>query len=127
MSAFVLDAGALVAVDRDDRDMIARLRVAEERGIPLVTHALIVAQVWRDARGRQARLGRLLDAVDVRPLDEAIGRDAGILLGKSGLEDPIDAAVVLIARHGDRVLTSDVDDISRLAGAARRKVVVVGC
>ena len=31
MSALVLDAGALVAVDRDDRAMIARLRAAQQQ------------------------------------------------------------------------------------------------
>ena len=127
MSALVLDAGALIAVDRDDRAMIARLRVAEQHGIGLVTHALVVAQVWRDGRGRQARLGRFLDAVDVRALDQAIGREAGVLLGKCKLEDPIDAAVVLVSRPGDRILTSDTDDLGRLARAAKRGVLVLGC
>jgi hypothetical protein len=37
-----------VAIDRDDRAMIARLRVAQERGIELRTHPMVVAQVWRD-------------------------------------------------------------------------------
>ena len=32
MTALVLDAGALVAVERDDRAMMARLRVAEPVG-----------------------------------------------------------------------------------------------
>ena len=65
MSALVLDAAALVAIDRDDRAMIARLRVAQERGIELRTHPMVVAQVWQDRQGRQANLARLLRAVDV--------------------------------------------------------------
>jgi hypothetical protein len=32
MSALVLDAGSLVAVDRSDRAMLARLRAAERKG-----------------------------------------------------------------------------------------------
>ena len=48
MSALVLDAGALVAIDRDDRSMIARLRVAQQRRVALHTNAMVVAQVWRD-------------------------------------------------------------------------------
>jgi hypothetical protein len=66
VSALVLDAGALMAIDRDDRSMIARLRVAQQRGIELRTNAMVVAQVWRDRQGRQANLTRLLRAVDVR-------------------------------------------------------------
>ncbi len=69
MSALVLDAGTLVAVDRDDRSMIARLRVAQQRGLELRTNAMAVAQVWRDRHGRQANLARLLGAVDVRAID----------------------------------------------------------
>ena len=66
----MLDAGAFVAVDRSDRSMIARLRVAQQHGIELRTSAIVIAQVWRDPEGRQAGLARLLRAVDVRPIDE---------------------------------------------------------
>lgn len=58
MSALVLDAGALIAVDRDDRAMLARLRAAERHGLELRTNAMVVAQVWRDSQGRQAGLAR---------------------------------------------------------------------
>ena len=58
MSALVLDAGALVAIDRDDRPMIARLRVAQERGVELRTNAMVVAQVWRDKQGRRRLIWR---------------------------------------------------------------------
>jgi hypothetical protein len=50
MSALVLDAGALVAVDRDDRAMMARLRVAQQHGVELRSHSMVIAQVWRDPR-----------------------------------------------------------------------------
>jgi len=49
------------------------------------------------------------------------------LLGKAATSDPIDAAVVLIARDGDAIVTSDPDDIRHLASVARRVVVVVAC
>lgn len=127
MSALVLDAGALVAIDRDDRAMIARLRVAQERGIELRTHPMVVAQVWRDRQGRQADLARLLRAVDVRAIDHQDGRQAGVLLGQAGTADPIDACVVLLAEPGDRILTSDPDDLTRLAAAAANRAVVISC
>lgn len=87
MSAVVLDAGALVAIARDDRAMIARLRVAQRRGAELRSNAMVVAQVWRDRQGRQANLARLLRAVDVRAVDHHDGRQAGVLLGLAGLAD----------------------------------------
>lgn len=127
MSSLVLDAGALVAVDRDDREMIAALRSAREHGLDLVTTAIVVGQVWRSPVGRQARLARFLRAVDVRTVDLALGQEAGVLLGKSGTRDPIDATVVLVSRDGDRILTSDPGDIAALAQVAGRRVAVVPC
>lgn len=38
------------------------------------------------------------------------------------MSDPVDAAVVLLAESGDRIATSDPDDIRRLADAAARLV-----
>jgi hypothetical protein len=127
VSALVLDAGALVAVDRDDRAMLARLRVAAEHGFELRTNAMVVAQVWRDRHGRQAQLAQLLRAVDIRAVDHQDGRDAGVLQAAAGTADPIDATVVLLAQAGDRILTSDPDDISRLAAAAANGSIVVAC
>ncbi|HEV8562604.1 MAG TPA: hypothetical protein VGR06_40320 [Actinophytocola sp.] len=127
MSALVLDAGAFVAVDRGDRAMIARLRAAQRHAVDLRTNAMVVSQVWRDPYGRQAQLAILLRAVDVQPVDQQIGRDAGVLLGRAGMRDSIDATVVLMANTGDRVITSDPQDIAALAHAADRKVLVVSC
>jgi hypothetical protein len=127
VSALVLDEGALVAIDRDDRSMIARLRVAQQRGTELRTNAMVVAQVWRDQKGRQASLARLLRAVDVRAIEHQDGRRAGVLLGLAGTADPIDACVVLLAGPGDRILTSDPDDLTRLAAAAANRAVIITC
>jgi hypothetical protein len=127
VSALVLDAGALVAVDRDDRAMIARLRVAQQHGVELRSNAMVVAQVWRDRQGRQVHLARLLRAVDVRAVDHQDGREAGALLGVTGTADPIDATVVLLASPGDRILTSDPDDLARLAVAAANRAVIIAC
>ena len=121
MSALVLDAGALVAADRDDRAMIARLRVAEKAGLELRSNAMVVAQVWRDRLGRQVNLARLLRAVDVRAVRHEDGRAAGVLLAAAGTADAIDATVVLLAAPGDRIVTSDPDDLTRLAAAAANR------
>lgn len=127
MSALILDAGALVAVDRDDRAMVARLRAAQQHGLELRTNAMVVAQVWRDRQGRQVNLARLLQAVDVRAVSQRDGRDAGILQATAGTSDAIDATVVLLASAGDRILTSDPADIGRLAAAADSRAVIVTC
>lgn len=127
MSALVLDAGAFVAVERDDPELIARLRVAQRHGLQLRSNAMIVAQVWRDGQGRQARLARLLRSVDVHAVDQEVGRSAGVLVGQAGTRDPIDATLVLLTRPGDRVLTSDPEDIALLVNAAGRAVAVVPC
>ena len=127
MSVLILDAGALVAVDRDDRAMLARLRASQRHGIELRTNAMVVAQVWRDRRGRQVNLARLLQAVDVRAISQRDGREAGVLQEAARTSDAIDATVVLLASPGDRILTSDLGDISRLAEAAGNRALVVPC
>jgi len=127
VSALILDAGALVAVDRDDRAMIARLRASQQHGLELRTNAMVVAQVWRDRHGRQVNLARLLRAVDVRAVSQQDGRDAGVLQAAAGTADAIDATVVLLAAPGDRILTGDPGDIAVLAAAAETRAVVVPC
>lgn len=127
MSSVILDAGALLAVDRGDRAMIARLQVAQRAGLELRSNAMVVAQVWRDRRGRQVSLARLLRAVDVRAVNPGDGRDAGSLLADAGTADAIDATVVLLAAPGDRILTSDPRDLTRLVEAAGNRAVIVAC
>jgi hypothetical protein len=127
VSALVLDAGAFVAVDRSDRATLARLRVAQRSGLELRSTGAVVAEVWRDPKGRQANLARLLKSVDVRAVDERLGREAGVLLHRAGVNDPVDATVVATASTGDRILTSDPLDIRKLISASRRSILVVAC
>lgn len=51
---FMLDAGALIAIDRGDRRMLALLEAARDAGLPLSATAPTVGQAWRGGR-RQAR------------------------------------------------------------------------
>lgn len=127
MSALVLDAGAFVAVDRGDRAMVARLRVAERSGIELRSNGVVVAQVWRDPAGRQAELARLLRSVDVKAVDQDLGRAAGVLLGRADAIDAADATIVAVASPGDRIVTSDPSDIRTLVAASGLAVLVVPC
>jgi hypothetical protein len=121
----VLDAGAFVAVERGDRDVIAivkRERLAERA--PL-TNGGVVGQVWRGGHGRQAMVARLLAGVDLEPIDDEAGRRIGVLLGASGATDVVDAAVVLLADDGDDILTGDPNDLRALATAAGRHVELI--
>ncbi len=106
----VLDAGALIAIERGDQDMAGRLRLARQRGQDVVTHGGVVGQVWRGG-ARQARLARALRGIEVVPLDEAMGRRAGSLLAAADGTDVIDAAVVLLASDHDEITTSDPEDL----------------
>lgn len=121
----VLDAGALVAVERNDREVVALIKAAMMRGRPPLTHGAVVGQVWRGGSGRQTNLARLLPGVEIAALDEHTGRDAGVLLAKSDRSDVIDAAVVLLAADGDEILTSDPGDLIPLARAADLHVDVI--
>lgn len=118
----VLDAGALVAVERGDRVMIAVLKRERLENRSPISHGGIVGQVWRSGHGRQANLARLLAGVEVVPLDDRLGRQAGVLLGKAGDADVLDAAVVLLAHDGDEIFTSDPADLRRLAESAGRQM-----
>ncbi len=120
----VLDSGALIALERNDRPMWARLKAAQVAGELPVTHAGVLGQVWRGGP-RQARLSQALDGVDVRPLDEPLGRAAGELLRAAGLADVIDAAVVLLSTDGDDILTVDRVDFERLVAASGRHVELI--
>lgn len=112
----VLDAGALIAIDRDDRRVAGLIELGRRAGADLATAAPVVGQAWRDG-ARQARLARALAMIDVRPVDVDEAKRAGVLLGRAGGADVVDALAVLLALPGDQVLTSDPEDLSRLASA----------
>ena len=121
----VLDAGAFVAVERGDRDVVALVKRERLAGRSPVTSGGVVAQVWRGGRGRQALLARLLAGVEVAPVDDSLGRRAGMLLARTGLSDAIDATVVCLAADGDDILTSDAGDLRTLAEAAEIHVELI--
>lgn len=116
MAGLTLDAGALIAFERNDRRFVALLTRALHHGYSLAVPAGALAQVWRDGR-RQARLARLLGSreVSIEALDDQRARAAGQLCGVTGTAEVIDASVVMCARmHHNRVAISDPDDIRAL-------------
>lgn len=124
----VLDAGALIALDRGDRDTWALLAEANRAGQRPVVPAPVIAEAWRGGP-RQARLARVLSGVEVVPAAEPLDRRAGELLGRSRTTDVLDALVALAAqdRPGCEVLTSDPADILLLLESlsVRRSIRVV--
>lgn len=112
----VLDAGALIGVDRDDRRTAGLIELGRRSGATLVTSAPVVAQAWRGS-ARQARLARLLNMIDVRSAHLAEARAAGELLAATGGADVVDALVAMLVVPGDQLLTSDVDDLRPLVAA----------
>lgn len=123
--SIVLDAGALVAVERGDRDLIALIKRERQEGRAPLSHGGVIGQVWRGGHGRQAILARFLPGVDVRALDDGLGRQSGVLLGAAGQGDVVDAAVVLLADDGDEIFTSDPRDLQDLASVAGRHVELI--
>jgi hypothetical protein len=123
--SLLLDAGALIAVERSHRDTIALIKQEWlARRVP-VTHGGVIGQVWRGGTGRQAPLARLLPALDIAGIDDALGRRVGVLLGRTRMRDVIDAALVLLAADGDSLLTSDAKDLAPLAEAAGLQIDLV--
>ena len=122
MAGVTYDTGALVAAERNDRRMWAlHAGFLAEEVVPVVP-APVLAEAWRGSP-RQASLSRLLAMCEVEPLSEEQARRVGILAGKAGHDDVVDVAVVEGAiRRGDAVVTSNEDDIRRIADAASARV-----
>lgn len=121
----VLDSGALIALERNDRAMWRRMKAAHLAGHAAASHGGVVGQVWRGRGPRQTPLVRALAGTTVHPLDERLGRAAGELLARAKQSDVIDAALVLLAEDGDHIITSDPDDIEPLALASGRHVELI--
>ena len=114
--SLVLDAGALIAIERANRAVLALVAVAAESGADVVIPAGVIGQVWRSG-ARQARVARVIGAAEtiVEPLDLEVARAAGELCGTSRTNDVIDASVAIAGRRiGATVVTSDPDDLRHL-------------
>lgn len=116
------DTGALLAAERNDRRMWAlHAGFLAEEVVPVVP-APVLAEAWRGG-SRQASLTRLLASCEVEPMDEEQARRVGVLAGRADHEDIVDVTVAEGAiRRGDAVVTSNEDDIRRIADAARAKL-----
>lgn len=115
-AGLTLDAGALIALERSDRRVVALLARAAERGHSVTVPATALAQALRSP-ARQARLMKLLrqPTTDARALDRSDASFVGQLLAATRTSDIADAHVVVCARRaGQPVVTSDADDLQHL-------------
>lgn len=121
MPGVTFDAGGLIALDRDDRRVVALLARARERSARVTVPATALAQAIRKPE-RQVRLARFIrqPTTDVVDLDRIDATNVGRLLAASGTSDIADAHVVVCARRGDQpVVTTDPGDLQALDPAIR--------
>jgi len=115
-AGIMLDAGALIALDRGDKRMIALLKEALVQRLTFRVPSGVVGQAWRNGR-TQVSLSRFLrtDEVEIIPLDEQLARTCGELCGATRTSDIIDASVVILARQRrDSIVTSHPQDLRRI-------------
>jgi hypothetical protein len=128
LTSVVLDAGALIALERGARDVWGALKRAGSTETDVLVPAAALAQVWR-GRSTQAALALALRDCVIASFD-AMARDVGELCGRTRTTDVCDAQVALVAaRWGDELWTSDPSDMRRLLAAipTRRRIAVVHC
>ncbi len=121
MPGVTLDAGGLIALDRDDRRVVVLVARARETGARVTVPASVLAQAIRRP-DRQVRLSRLIrqPTTDVIDLGRVDATNVGRLLAASGTSDIADAHVVICARRaGQSVVTSDPSDLRQLDPALR--------
>jgi hypothetical protein len=100
VSGVTFDAGRLIALDRNDRRVLA-----------------LVAQAMRNP-ARQARLSRLVRqaGTDLIALNGPDATAAGLLLARTATADIVAAHVVVCARRAEQVVvSSDAADLRRIA------------
>src|SRR5665213_3081133 len=124
MTALILDAGAFIAIERNDRSTVALLKAAQKNSLSLRSNGGVVAEVWRGGSGNQVPVSRLLAAVELLAVDGELGRSAGVLIRDAGGGSATD---VTIAREGDQIVTSDQSDIQALVNSSGRGIKIISC
>jgi hypothetical protein len=115
-NGITLHASGLIALERNDRRVVALLARANELGAEVIVPSTALAQVLH-VPARQVSLMRLLrqPKTTTVALDRADASFVGQLLAATGTSDLADAHVVICARRASHaVVTSDQNDLRRL-------------
>jgi hypothetical protein len=121
MNGFVLDAGAVIALERRSPFMMGILDQAMLGKAEVVLPRTVIAQVWRGTP-KQANVARLINSgikhdgsVIIDELTPDRAREIGIRIGAVHHPDIVDVHVALAAaERGHAVLTSDDADIAKV-------------
>ena len=117
----VLDADGVTKAAAGDKRVAAWLERARELDADVIVSAVTIAEVVRGVPG-DAKVNRVVKAAAIVPADEAIGRNAGALLGRARSRATVDAVVAATASAAlERlaasrciVLSSDPGDLRAL-------------
>jgi predicted nucleic acid-binding protein len=117
ITRYVFDTGALIGAEKGKKRALDYVALAERGRAEIVTPIVCIVEWWR---GRSDRRDELLRAVIVEPLPIAAAKAAGTALAtlrqRVDSKLSIDAAVMAFAALVDApVITSDIEDLSRLS------------
>jgi rRNA-processing protein FCF1 len=124
LNTIVLDSGAIIALERRMRRMVALLERARTNDWTILIPSAVIGEVWRGPK-TDPTIARLFNAVNGFPvLDRACALRVGELLalaGLSGGSHVVDGSVVDTAMRLRPCLiaTSDPVDIQRLIAASQ--------
>lgn len=125
----VLDCEGLSKFVADEEPVVALVAEGRKRGMEVIISALtIIETVHR--RTDKARLAWLLSGMRIVPIGDEDAKAASVMLINAGLHGhkyAIDAAVAEMALRQRRpvvMLTSDIDDMTKLCGDRVRLVSV---
>ena len=121
----VLDCEGLSKLAAGHGRARAYLESARERGARVAVSTITLAEALRGTR-RDAAVHRVLSRIIVLPVTAEIARQAGELLGATGLSghrctiDAVVAATTLRLERPIVLLTSDPDDLAKLVEEPQR-------
>lgn len=117
VSGLTFDTGVLIALERRAQRAWNVYRAAREAKVRITVPSVVLAEWWR---GRTDAREHVRSGVVIEWLSDQLAEAAGEALASVPSATTIDAIVMAsAASRGDVVLTSDVDDLTRLAGHFR--------
>jgi predicted nucleic acid-binding protein len=120
----LLDTGALLAAERNDRRVWSLRKRALQRRLQWFIPVVVLAEAWP---GRaQLNLSRFLSGCRIIPGSQALARAAGVARARAGMADVVDALVVVTAlRLGAVVVTSEPDELGQIAAALGTSIATI--